>query len=604
LNKKLDFSFNLFILESEMRVNTIRRKIIRFVRKLELPEYVFLVLVAFIIGILAALGSYLFIKAVEFAWHKCFLYCLNFCRTSSVFHILVPFLLLIPAAILFLLALLFGHDIYGYGFPDFLVNVNLKGGVLLIKRTLAKIFASVVTLGLGGSAGQEGPIAQIGGIVGSGLSHFFVASEERRRTFIACGAAGAIAAVFNAPIAGVFFALEIVLLGNFELTNFMPVVVSSGMGTITARALFGNQTAFKMPPYTFVSYWELFFYILLGVFLGLLAYFFIRVFYGIKSYFKGLPFSPYLKPFIGFFIVGLIGMFFPQIFGVGYEEVQKVLNAQMLPWMMIVLVFLKIIATAITLGSGGVGGMFSPAFFIGAMAGGAFGAAIHHFFPLITAAYPAYAAVGIGAFLAALTHAPVTAVFLAFEMTGDYYIILPILFASITGLLVAYAFSRDSIDTYELSQQGINLHAGHERNILASIKVKDAMTHQVVVVPEDMTFKEFLAFVRDKKHTCFPVVNDKNELCGIISFQNFREMLGKEGISEDLKVKDLKTSPVVTILPEDTLETAMSKMRYHNIERLPVTDPNNPKKLTGFLSQRDIWAAYNKALLERMGKTS
>ena len=296
-------------------------------------------------------------------------------------------------------------------------------------------------------------------------------------------------------------------------------------------------------------------------------------------------------------------MFFPHIFGVGYEEVQKVLNAQMLPVLMVVLVFLKMIATAITLGSGGVGGMFSPAFIIGAMAGGAFGATVHYLFPHITAAYPAYAAVGIGAFLAALTHAPVTAVFLAFEMTGDYYIILPIFFASITGLLVAYAFSKDSIDTYELSQQGVNLHAGHERNILASIKVKDAMTTKVVVVPENMTFKEFLAFVRDKKHTCFPVVNEEGELCGIISFQNFREMLGKEGISEDLKVKDLKTALVITILPEDTLETAMSKMRYHNIERLPVVEPNNPKKLAGFLSQRDIWAAYNKALLERMGKT-
>ena len=585
-----------------MRVNTVRCIIVRLVRKLQLPEYVFLVLVAFIIGVLGALGSYIFMKSVEFLWHGCFLPLLHFGQSSSFLRPFIAFIPLIAATLLFLIAKIFSSSIYGYGFPEFLVNVNLKGGVLRITHTLARIGASVITLGLGGSAGQEGPIAQIGGIAGASISRFFVASEQRRRTFIACGAAGAIAAVFNAPIAGLFFALEIVLLGDFELTNFMPVVVSSGMGTITARALFGNQTAFKMPPYAFVSLWELFFYILLGAFIGLLAYLFIRIFYKTKDYFKNLPCSPYLKPFIGLFAVGIIGMFFPQVFGVGYEQVQKVLNAEMAPKLMIILVFLKIIATAITLGSGGVGGMFSPAFFIGAMAGGAFGVTAHHFFPQITAAYPAYAAVGIGAFLAALTHAPVTAVFLAFEMTGDYYIILPILFASITGLLVAYAFSRESIDTYELKQQGINLHAGHERNILASIKVKNAMTADVVVVPEDMTFKEFLAFVRDKKHTCFPVVNDKGELCGIISFQNFREMLAEEGPKDHIRVKDLDTKQVITVSPEESLETAMGKMRYRHIERLPVTDPNNPKKLVGFLSQRDVLAAYNKALLTLMGR--
>jgi len=587
-----------------MPTHSFRWHFTRFLRKIQVPEYVILVVAGFIIGILSALGDYVFLKALNFCWKDIFLKALNFCHTLPYGKFLIPFLPLMGASLLFVLAKIFSPSIYGYGFPEFLVNVNLKGGMIKVKDTLAKIVASIITLGLGGSAGQEGPIAQIGGVVGKCISRFFVFSEERRRTFIACGTAGAIAAIFNAPIAGVFFAQEIVLLGEFELTNFMPVVVSSAMGTITSRIIFGNQPAFKMPPYTFISHWELLFYIFLGIFVGLIAHLFIRLFYGTKAYFDNLEISPYLKPFIGFFLVGIIGMFFPQVFGVGYDEVQKVLNAQMLPTIMFILVFLKVLATSLTLGSGGVGGMFSPAFFIGAMAGGSFGALVNHYFPHITAPYPAYAAVGIGAFLAALTHAPVTAVFLAFEMTGgDYYIILPTLFASITGLLIAYALSKESIDTYELKQKGIDLHAGHERNILASIKVKEAMTSDVIVVPEDMTVREFLCFVRDKKHTCFPVVNSKNELTGIISFQNFRELLGRETLREDLKVKDIKTSPVFTIYPDDTLEEAMEKMRFHNIERLPVVDPNNPKKLVGFLSQRDIWAAYNKALLKTIGKS-
>jgi len=585
-----------------MKITQIRQRIVSFVRKLQLPEYVFLVLVAFIIGTLAALGSFLFIKSIDFLWYEIFLPTSIFCQSKPLYRILIPFLPLTAAFLLFILAKLHSVEIYGYGFPEFLTNVNLKGGVIRIKFALIKILGAIITLGFGGSAGQEGPIAQLGGVAGAIVSRFFVASEQRRRTFIACGTAGAIAAIFNAPIAGVFFAQEIVLLGDFELTNFMPVVVSSGMGTIISRVLFGDEPIFHLPPYSVVTHWELLFYIFLGIFLGLLAYFFIRVFYITKAYFANLPLPVYLKPFIGFFIVGIIGIFFPQIFGVGYAQVQAVLNGKMVHNLMFLLVFLKIVATAITLGSGGVGGMFSPAFYIGAMAGGGFGALVHHFYPEITATYPAYAVVGIAAFLGALTHAPVTAVFLAFEMTGDYYIILPILFASVTGVVVTYIFSPESIDTYELSQEGINLHAGHERNILNAIKVKDAMTSDVIVVPEDMTFREFLRFVRDKRHTCFPVVNKKGELSGIISFQNFREMLAEERPKDKISVKEMKTKEVVTALPEETLENAMAKMRYHHIERLPVVDPTNPKKLIGFLSQRDVWTAYNKALLTHMGR--
>ncbi len=581
------------------RLNFFRFKLFVIKEKLKIPEYVFLVLVAFIIGVLSALGSYFFIRSVEWIWNNFFQVLLVYFQTNSYLKYGIPFLLLLAPSILFIIAKIFGPQIYGYGFPEFLVKINLEGGLLNIKQSILKIVSSIVTLGLGGSAGQEGPIAQIGGVSGFLVGHFFSSSEERRKTFIACGTAGAIASVFNAPIAGVFFALEIVLLGNFELTNFMPVLVSSGMGTIVSRALFGDHRVFTMAPYKFVSYWELIFYILLGIVLGILAHAFIKTFYRIKEYFNKLSYSVYVKPFIGFFLVGIIGIWFPQIFGIGYEQVSKVLHKEMIGWVMFVLIFLKIISTSLTLGSGGVGGMFSPAFFIGAMAGGAFGSVVHYYFPHITAEYPAYAVVGIGAFLAALTHAPVTAVFLAFEMTGNYYIILPILFSSVTGLLIAYLLSKESIDTYELAQQGINLHAGHEKNILVSIKVKDAMTKNVITVPEDMTFEEFLTFIKDKKHTCFPVVNEKGELCGIISFRNFRELLGRNDV-KNIKIKELKTYPVITIFPENTLEEAMSKMQYYHIERLPVVDSKNVKKLVGFLSQRDIIAAYNKAFLEKL----
>ena len=577
-------------------MNKLEHAFLHIIRRIRLPEYIFCVLVAFMIGIFSAIGNYCFVSSVGLLFNHIFLPVYHFFHKNLV--LLLPFVPIIGALSLFVLAKLTSLEVYGYGFPKFIIDVNLHGGFINIRQTILKILGSIITLGLGGSAGREGPIAQLGGVIGTIVSRLFKGSETRLRTFIACGCAGGIAATFNAPLAGVFFAQEIVLLGEFEFTSFMPIVVSAGTSTILARALYMNKPLFDIPPYNIRSFWELGFYILLGIFLGILSYLFLKIFYGTKAYFDKIKIHPYFKPFLGFSLVGLIGIFFPWIFGNGYTYVQEALSGNIVGTLMFALVFFKMLATSITLGSGGTGGMFAPSLYIGAMAGGCFGVIIHHFFPTLTAPYPAYAIVGMGGFLAALTHAPVTAIFLAFEMTDEYRIILPILFASITGTVTAYALSQESIDTYELSQRGINLHAGREANVMASISVEEAMTKNVITVPKDMKLKEFLRFIRDKRHTCFPVVNENGELAGIVSFQDFREILAGDAPKDRLTIDDICTKNVITITPDQNLRDALEKMRYKNIERLPVVDAQNSRKLVGLLSQRDIINVYNKALLE------
>ena len=218
----------------------------------------------------------------------------------------------------------------------------------------------------------------------------------------------------NRPIAGIMFAVEIVLLGNYELSSFSAIVISSGIATVVSRGFYGASPAFSVPQYDLKSPLEIPFYIVFGVLIGVLAVFYIKVFHRIKDEFDVLRLHPQLKPVLGAFIVGAIGIFLPQIMGNGYEFIEKALAGQIIFPIIILLVFFKIVATSVTLGSGGAGGVFAPALFIGAMAGGSFGHLVHSLFPSQTASPEAYATVGIGAFLAAATHAPLTGIFLAF----------------------------------------------------------------------------------------------------------------------------------------------------------------------------------------------
>lgn len=515
--------------------------------------------------------------------------------------LLLPLIPITGMLLLIPFSLLFPGEVNGYGFTKFLKQVNLEGGIVKFRTIILKILSCSLTIGTGGSAGVEGPIAQVGGAVGSQVGQFFRVSGSRMKVFIAAGCAGGVAAMFNAPIAGVFFAAEIVLLGTYEIGSFAALVISSAMATVVSRAYYGESPAFPIPTYQIVnSLVEIPLYSIMGVFMGIVAVFHIAVFYKIRDRFAALDLHPQLKPVLGALVIGVIAIGFPQVMGDGYHYIAEVLAGHGVLWVMFALIFLKIFATAITLGSGGAGGVFAPALFIGGMIGGAFGSLVHTLLPDYTANPGAYAAVGIGAFLASATHAPLTAIFLLFEMTGNYLIIIPIMLSSIIGTVVATRLNPDSIDTVDFGREGIDIHEGRETAVMKSIKVGKVITEDVDFISEQANVDQLLKiFSMAKDSFYFPVIDETGRMTGVVSLQDVKSILHDEEIRLSVRVGNICTRKVVVLTPDDNIYTAMTLFDAKGLEEIPVVEATDNQWVVGMLKRRDVIAAYNKEVIKK-----
>jgi len=394
------------------------------------------------------------------------------------------------------------------------------------------------------------------------------------------------------------FAIEIIL-GDMGISSFGPIIISAVTATVISRTWWGDQPTFQVPAYELVSTWELPVYLLLGVLAALVALLFSKTLYWSEDFFaEKVKVPTYIKPVIGGFLIGCVGLFLPHIFGVGYHVIDLTLQGELPFLLLFALIFLKILSTSLSLGSGSSGGDLAPSLVIGAALGGAFGKVAHSLFPAITSTSGAYALVGMGAVLAGTIYAPITAIMIIFEMTSSYHIILPLMLTCITSIVFASYLSKESIYTMKLARQGINLQAGKEVNILKSIKVKDAMAKGAKTIPESMTVRQFNDFLTKSKHSNFPIVNKDNEMTGILSFQDFKQVIFESGLEDLIVVKELATEKVLTITADENLDDAFKKIGSKNIEQLPVVSKDNPNKIVGMLSRRDIISAYNKGLLE------
>ena len=576
--------------------------ILKKLSELTVGENTVIIAMSVVVGLLSGFANIVFRATMHFVQKIVFVGgsdLLNI-NEGGYYRLLLPLLPVCGALLLIPLYYLSREEVYGYGFPKFLERVNIRGGIIKFRTLVVRILSASFTIGSGGSAGVEGPIAQIGGACGSLVGQVAKFSGNRIKLLIAAGSAGAVAATFNAPIAGVMFATEIVLLGNYELTSFAAIVVSSGIATVVSRTYYGENPVFMVPNYEVVSAFELPLYLLFGLFIGLTAVLYIRLFFAIKDRFDGIHMNPHLKPALGALLVGSIGIFFPQILGDGYDFIELALEGNILFVIMFALIFLKIIATSLTLGAGGSGGVFAPALFIGAMAGGSFGWIVHSLFPAHTANPGAYASVGVGAFLAASTHAPLTAIFLLFEMTGNYKIIVPIMLASIVGTLTARRMHYDSIDTVELTRNGINIHHGREANVLNSIRVGSVMKKRFATVHEDTDIHVLFDKFIDGESFYFPVVDDDGLLTGIISLQDIRSVMFEEDLKKIIRVKNvIRSHNVIALTADDSLNTAIEKFSLKDIGEIPVVNIYNRKKVVGMLKRGDVITAYNKELLRR-----
>lgn len=562
-----------------------------------------MILVAACIGVLAGGAIIVFREAVELVHRVIFVGGSELLRIHEGGWriLLLPLLPITGALLLIPLSLAFPGKVNGYAFTRFLRRVNLENGVIQGRNIFVKIIATALTIGSGNSAGVEGPIAQIGGALGSKVGQTFRVSGKRMKVYVAAGCAGGIAGIFNAPIAGIFFAAEIVLLGSYEISSFAALVIASAMATVVSRAYYGEIPAFPIPDYHVVNpFVEIPMYALMAVIIGVLAVLHIRFFYYVRDRFRELPVHPQVKPLLGALVVGTIAIVFPQIMGDGYEFIAETLAGEGVIWILLALIVLKSMATAITLGSGGAGGVFAPSLFIGAVVGGAFGGIMHWLLPEYTASPGAYATVGIGAFLAASTHAPMTAIFLLFEMTGNYMIIIPIMITAILGTTTAKKLYEDSIDTVDFTREGINIHEGREVAIMKSIKVGKAITEEVDFISENANINhllELFRFARDSFY--FPVVNHKGLMVGVVSMQDVKNILHDEEQRVCYLVGAICSRDVITLTPDDNLYDAMQLFDLKGIEEIPVVESKEEQWVLGMIKRRDVIAAYNHEVLKR-----
>lgn len=569
--------------------------------KTRYSENIFIIALSIAVGLLTGLGAVLF-RWLILSSRDFFFGSLPLATSLFGFprHWFIPLVPMLGGVLVGPIVFKFSTEARGHGVPEVMSAVALHGGVIRPRVSLAKSIASAICIGSGGSAGREGPIVQIGSAIGSTIGQVFRLSGNRVKVLVGCGAAAGISAVFNAPIAGVIFSLEIIL-GDFTIKTFSPVILASVLASVVSRYFLGNNPAFNVPHYTLVSAWEIPMYILLGVLAGIVAVIFIKGLYWTEDIFEGWKIPDLAKPAIGGLLLGFAGLLTPQIFSDGYEAISAALHGEIFWGLMVVLIFMKVLATSLTLGSGNSGGIFAPSLFMGAMAGGFFGTVMNHLFPNITAPPAAYAIVGMGAVIAGTTHATITAILIIFEMTGDYRIILPMMVATVFSTLVSLRLSKESIYTLKLVRKGIKIRAGKDVELLTEIKVADVMDKHFTTIPVHLSLSGVMRLMEESKDTSFPVI-EKDRLYGMLTFQDLRSILTQPVVPELIIASDMATRDLLTVTKEENLYQALQKFGHKDIGMMPVIEKSDPTRLIGVLRRGDVMAFYNKRLVEKMAQ--
>ena len=488
-----------------------------------------------------------------------------------------------------------------YGVDGLIETVAIRGAKLNLFDSFLEVFASIITISSGGSLGKEAPGILGGAWTGALVGRIMKSPEKRLQILLGCGAAGGIAAVFSAPLAGVVFVVEVIY-GELTTSTFIPIVISSVFATLVSNSIIGIETL-QIPSYSLVSpYREFGLYLVLGLLAGVVSTILIRTLYFTKDVFSNIPIHPIFKPALGGLAVGVIGLFYPRVLGMGYGVITDALNNQFTLKLLIILLFLKIIAFSLSLGSGGFGGTIIPSIFTGTMLGGAFGTVVNIVYPGMTASPGAYALVGMGAVFAGTVRAPLTAILILFELTRNYNLILPLMFACVLSNVMSNALYPESIFTEGLRRKGIKIRRGREVDIMTSIIVKDVMTTNIQTVSEDDNVETLNVLMQVSRHIGFPVVNSEDKLTGIVTLSDLRNRVKPGEINK--KIGNITTREVEVAYPDETLDIALKRLASKQIGRLPVVAREDKTKLLGLITRSDIVNAYNKKVVEKFRDTT
>jgi CIC family chloride channel protein len=490
------------------------------------------------------------------------------------------------------------RDSDGENIPDVMRAVAKRGGHINDLPVLAKTAAAGILIGTGGNVGAEGPVAVAGAALGSRIGRVFRSGHNRLQLLVACGAAAGISAAFNAPIAGVFFALEKIL-GSFSVTAFAPVLVASVIAAVVSRAVFGSSPVIAIPTeYGMGAPWELLLYAALGITVGVVATFYTRALYRSVDLLQRRP-NRWVQVALAALAIGALDVLFrADLWGQGHESLDIGIIGAREPWYLIGLAFAKLTATAVAIAAARAGGVFTPALFIGATLGGGLARAAQEVFPQWVVQPEAFGLAGMAGLVAGATHAPLTAIMMVFEMSGDYALILPIMVTAAIAYLTARRLFPTSIYSEWLRRKGERIGHGRDMGVLERLTVAEAYNRRPFSVREGATVQEIMHAIGQTPQTEFPVVDADGQLVGVVTYSDLRTVLAdRDRLAQVLIAGDIANLEIEPVTTRDSLRTALQRLGVHGSLTLPVVEPGNGRRLVGIISRSEILAAYDRELL-------
>lgn len=592
-----------------------------------------LVLLACIIGTATGFFAHIFYHLIEWLTALCYggheHASLGPLADAGLYGGMTVMLVVLPAVgglLVGLITYFFASEAKGHGVPEVLDALARQGGRIRPRVAAAKAISSSLTIGSGGSAGTEGPIIQIGAALGSTVGQIIKAPPRQMAVLVASGAAGGIAAIFNAPIAGVLFAQEI-FLRDFSFRAFSPVVLASVLSSTVMRALRteANHAIFAIPIPAQEQYhfsWPHFGdYVVLGILCAIAAILFVRVLYLFEDVFDGLPVPAWTKPVIGVVLMGVMTIIVlgvthgdsmmsadrPAIYGNGYPMIREVISPagpftdappnvlQIGFGTLLALFLLKLLATCFTLGSGGSGGVFAPSLFLGAVTGGAFGHLLSYAGWVPDTHIASYPLVGMAAVVGASTHAPLTAILIIFELTNDYHVILPVMLAVVTATGLAQLLMRDSIYTLKLRRRGLRVGSALDLTVMRRVTARQIMPARIPVVRPDEPFQNVVEQLEQYGSVDFIVADDDGKYLGILTTHDIQMALLEREAVPLLVVGEVVHSDIPSVEPEEPLDSIFDKFNAHEVITLAMTDPKTGKVL-GTITRAGAMGAYLQSL--------
>ncbi len=493
------------------------------------------------------------------------------------------------------------------GVPGVLEALAERSARVDPRQMITETFGTAISTGSGASLGREGPTVALGAVISSEIGYRIGLSEKQLRTLIGCGVAAGIAASFNTPIAGVVFALEVIL-ADYTIATFSPIVIASVIATVITRAELGNYPAFIIPEYHLVSAWEIPAYVALGIFCGLLATVFVNALAPVRRLFERIAPDVRYRPALAGFIMGLIGIGFPEVMSIGYGTVESIMleriNPEILGFVLPISLFLtilligKLTVTVICFSGGFPGGMLGPSLFLGAIAGALFGGVAHSIAPTLSESYGAYALVACGAMTAASLQAPMTIILMVFELSGNYQIMLPLMAACIVATIVKRAFGTASVFTESLEEKGVETSWHLERSWMRATKVDQIPWKSIPSVHESATLKELKAIYVSSGRGIVQIVDDQELMIGIVTFSDLQPWLLDPSLDQVVVAAEVANRNVRYVSEDSSLLEAIRMFDREEFEQMPVVSKDNPRKVLGILSRNAVFSTYHSLIVE------